>query len=104
MKKAALSVLAAACGVSIVACGPSKEEIEAREKAELDSIDAVEKAKADSIDAVEKTRTDSLSAIETTGNVIVDSLQKPIMQHPREKDFLPPKQVWMRPRKVIIIK
>lgn len=53
MKKV-LSILAvAALSASFVACGPSKEEIEAKEKLKQDSIAAVEKQMADSIAAVE---------------------------------------------------
>ena len=53
MKKVLSIVTIAAFSAVVVACGPSKEEIEAREKAKQDSIEAVEKAKQDSIAAVE---------------------------------------------------
>ena len=53
MKKVLSIVAVAALTVAFVACGPSKEEIEAREKAKADSIAAVEKAKQDSIAAAE---------------------------------------------------
>ncbi|MBK9283849.1 MAG: hypothetical protein IPM51_05955 [Sphingobacteriaceae bacterium] len=53
MKKVLSIVTVAALSAMFVACGPSKEEIEAREKAKQDSIAAVEKAKQDSIAAVE---------------------------------------------------
>jgi hypothetical protein len=53
MKKVLSIVAVAALSAAFVACGPSKEEIEAREKAKADSIAAVEKAKADSIAAAE---------------------------------------------------
>lgn len=53
MKKV-LSILAiAALSATFVACGPSKEQIEATEKAKQDSIAAVDKMKQDSIAAVE---------------------------------------------------
>jgi hypothetical protein len=53
MKKVFSIIAVAALSAAFVACGPSKEEIEAREKAKADSIAAVEKAKADSIAAAE---------------------------------------------------
>jgi hypothetical protein len=53
MKKVLSIVAVAALSAAFVACGPSKEELEAREKAKNDSIAAVEKAKADSIAAAE---------------------------------------------------
>jgi hypothetical protein len=53
MKKVLSIVAVAALTAAFVACGPSKEEIEAREKAKADSIAAVEKAKQDSIAAAE---------------------------------------------------
>ena len=53
MKKVLSIVAVAALSAAFVACGPSKEELEAREKAKADSIAAVEKAKQDSIAAVE---------------------------------------------------
>jgi hypothetical protein len=53
MKKVLSIVAVAALSAAFVACGPSKEEIEAREKAKADSIAAVEKAKADSMAAAE---------------------------------------------------
>ncbi len=53
MKKVLSIVAVAALSAAFVACGPSKEEIEAREKAKADSIAAVEKAQQDSIAAAE---------------------------------------------------
>ena len=53
MKKVLSIVAIAAMSAAFVACGPSKEEIEAREKAKADSIAAVEKQKQDSIAAAE---------------------------------------------------
>jgi hypothetical protein len=53
MKKVLSIVAIAALSATFVACGPSKEEIEAKEKLKQDSIAAVEKMKQDSIAAVE---------------------------------------------------
>ena len=53
MKKVLSIVAVAALSVAFVACGPSKEEIEKREKEKQDSIAAVEKSKQDSIAAAE---------------------------------------------------
>ncbi len=53
MKKVLSIITVAALSATFVACGPSKEEIEAKEKAKADSIAAVEKMKQDSIAAVE---------------------------------------------------
>ena len=49
MKKVLSIIAIAATSAVFVACGPSKEEMEAKEKAKQDSIAAVEKAKQDSI-------------------------------------------------------
>ncbi len=46
MKKVLSIVAVAALSVAFVSCGPSKEELEAKEKAKVDSIDI---AKIDSI-------------------------------------------------------
>ena len=62
MKKVLSIIAVAALSATFVACGPSKEEIEAREKAKADSIAAVEKMKQDSIAAVEKAKQDSIAA------------------------------------------
>jgi F0F1-type ATP synthase membrane subunit b/b' len=53
MKKVLSIIAVAALSTAFVACGPSKEEMEKREKEKSDSIAAVEKAKQDSIAAVE---------------------------------------------------
>jgi hypothetical protein len=69
MKKVLSLIAVAALTATFVACGPSKEELEAAEKAKADSIAAValadslaNAAKADSIAAVEKAAADSLAA------------------------------------------
>jgi len=51
MKKVLSVVAVAAVSASFVACGPSKEEMEKRDKDRKDSIAAVEKTKQDSIAA-----------------------------------------------------
>ena len=51
MKKVFSMIAVAAFATAVVACGPSKEEMERREQAKQDSIAAVEKAKQDSIAA-----------------------------------------------------
>ncbi len=74
MKKL-LSLLVIAGMAALVACGPSAEELAAKEKAKqdsiakaqrevaiADSIAAVETAKADSIAAVAKAKEDSIAA------------------------------------------
>ncbi len=53
MKKVLSIVAVAAISATFVACGPSKEEIEAAEKRKADSIAAVDKQKQDSILAAE---------------------------------------------------
>jgi regulator of protease activity HflC (stomatin/prohibitin superfamily) len=49
MKKVLSIVAVAALSAAFVSCGPSKEELEAREKAKADSIAAVAQAQADSL-------------------------------------------------------
>jgi hypothetical protein len=49
MKKVLSIVAVAALSAAFVSCGPSKEEIEAREKQKADSIAQVEQAAADSL-------------------------------------------------------
>ena len=49
MKKVLSIVAVAALSAAFVSCGPSKEEIEAKEKAKADSIAAVAQAQADSL-------------------------------------------------------
>lgn len=51
MKKVLSLIAVAAMSTAFVACGPSKEEMEKREKEKQDSIAAVEKTKQDSIAA-----------------------------------------------------
>ncbi len=53
MKKVLSIIAVAALSATFVACGPSKEEIEAKEKLKADSIAAVDKMKQDSIAAIE---------------------------------------------------
>jgi hypothetical protein len=53
MKKVLSIIAVAALSTAFVSCGPSKEEMEKREKLKSDSIAAVEKAKQDSIAAAE---------------------------------------------------
>ncbi len=77
MKKTMYLVVATIAGIAIVSCGPSKEEIEAREKAKADSIAAVEKAKADSIaaaEAAEKAKADSIAKADSARKA--DSIAK----------------------------
>ncbi len=64
MKKV-LGILALAGMVAIVACGPSAEELAAKEKAKQDSIAAAqaEQARLDSIAAAEQAVQDSLAAV-----------------------------------------
>ena len=49
MKKVLSIVAVAALSAAFVSCGPSKEELEAREKAKADSIAAVAQQQADSL-------------------------------------------------------
>jgi len=74
MKKVLSLIAVAALTATFVACGPSKEELEAAEKAKADSIAAValadslaNVAKADSIAAAEKAVADSLAAAAAAG-------------------------------------
>ncbi|MCA0429739.1 MAG: hypothetical protein LCH32_04485 [Bacteroidetes bacterium] len=80
MKKVLSIIAVAALSATFVACGPSKEEIEAREKAKADSIAAVEKMKQDSIAAVEaQAAADAAAAAEKAkadSARIADSLAK----------------------------
>ncbi len=80
MKKVLSIIAVAALSATFVACGPSKEEIEAREKAKADSIAAVEKMKQDSIAAVEaQAAADAAAAAEKAkadSTRIADSLAK----------------------------
>lgn len=49
MKKVLSIVAVAALSVAFVSCGPSKEEIEAKEKMKADSVAAVAQQQADSL-------------------------------------------------------
>ena len=51
MKNVFSMIAVAAFATAVVACGPSKEEMERREQARLDSIAAVQQAQQDSIAA-----------------------------------------------------
>lgn len=53
MKKVLSIIAVAALSTAFVSCGPSKEEMEKREKDRTDSIAAADKIKQDSIAAVE---------------------------------------------------
>ncbi len=70
MKKVLSIVTIAAITAAFVACGPSKEEMEAKEKAKNDSIAAVEKAKQDSVAAAEA---EAAKVAEATAARIADS-------------------------------
>lgn len=70
MKKVLSLIAVAAMTTAFVACGPSKEEIEKREKEKNDSIAAVEKTKADSIAAAQAAEQ---AAMEANQNRIADS-------------------------------
>lgn len=70
MKKVLSIVTLAAMTAAFVACGPSKEEMEAAEKHKADSIAAVEKQKADSIAAAEA---EAAKAAEANAARIADS-------------------------------
>ncbi|MGZ3884040.1 MAG: hypothetical protein ACXVP0_07360 [Bacteroidia bacterium] len=70
MKKVLSIVTVAALTATFVACGPSKEEMEAREKAKADSIAAVEKQKTDSIQAAEA---EAAKAAEAAAARVADS-------------------------------
>ena len=79
MKKVLSIVAVAALSAAFVACGPSKEEIEAKEKAKADSIAAVEKAKTDSIAAAEAAAAEQAAAAEkmkADSIAMADSLAK----------------------------
>ena len=73
MKKVLSIVAVAALSAAFVACGPSKEELEAREKAKADSIAAVEKAKQDSIAAVEAEAAKAAEAAAAAAKAKADS-------------------------------
>lgn len=73
MKKVLSIVAVAALTTAFVACGPSKEEVEAAEKKKADSIAAVEKAKQDSIAAAEAQAAEAAKAAEAAAQAKADS-------------------------------
>lgn len=76
MKKV-FTLIAVAGMFSFVACGPSAEEIAAKEKAKQDSIAAAEAAKAEAEAARAKATADSLAAVEAAAareKAIADSI------------------------------
>ena len=77
MKKVLSIVAVAALTAAFVACGPSKEEIEAKEKAKADSIAAVEKQKTDSIASAEAAMAEAAAMAEKAkadSTAVADSL------------------------------
>jgi hypothetical protein len=72
MKNTLYLVVAIFTGIAIISCGPSKEEIEAREKL----IKDIENAKIDSILAMEVAS--SSATIETSAKTKADSMLKVI--------------------------
>lgn len=71
MKKV-LSILAvAALSAAFVSCGPSKEEIEAKEKAKADSVAAVAQQQADSLAKVAEA--EAMAASEAMAKMSADS-------------------------------
>jgi hypothetical protein len=79
MKKVLSIVAVAALSAAFVACGPSKEEIEAREKMKADSIAAIEKAKQDSIAQAEAAAQEAAAAAEKAkadSTAMADSMAK----------------------------
>jgi hypothetical protein len=75
MKKVLSIIAVAALSATFVACGPSKEEIEAKEKAKADSIAAVEKMKQDSIAAVEAEAAKAAEAAAAAEKAKADSIR-----------------------------
>lgn len=71
MKKVLSIVAVAALSAAFVSCGPSKEEIEAREKAKADSIAAVAQAQADSLAKVAEA--EAAAAAEAAAKMQADS-------------------------------
>jgi hypothetical protein len=72
--------------VAFVACGPSKKEKEAKEKAKQDSITSAEKAKkeADSLAAVER-KIDSLKQVKQDSIAKVDKKKAHSNKSPENK-------------------
>ncbi|MCE3225793.1 MAG: hypothetical protein K0S32_344 [Bacteroidetes bacterium] len=89
MKKVLSIVAIAALTAGFVACGPSKEEIEKREKEKADSIAAVEKAKQDSIAQAEADAAKAAAEAEARSKFVADSTHqadslakvKPVKKH-----------------------
>jgi hypothetical protein len=73
MKKVLSIVAIAALTAGFVACGPSKEEIEKREKEKADSIAAVEKTKQDSIAQAEADAAKAAAEAEVRAKAVADS-------------------------------
>lgn len=73
MKKVLSIVAVAALSAAFVSCGPSKEEIEAKEKAKADSIAAVAQAQADSLAKVAEAEAAAAAAAEATAKAAADS-------------------------------
>jgi len=73
MKKVLSMVAVAALSIAFVSCGPSKEEIEKKEKEKADSIASVEKAKQDSIANVEAMAAQAKEAQEAAEKAKADS-------------------------------
>ena len=73
MKKVLSIVAIAALTAGFVACGPSKEEIEKREKEKADSIAAVEKTKQDSIAQAEADAAKAAAEAEAKAKAQADS-------------------------------
>ncbi|MBC7695568.1 MAG: hypothetical protein H7141_09000 [Burkholderiales bacterium] len=71
MKKVLSIIAVAALSVAFVSCGPSKEEIEAKEKAKADSVAAVAQAQADSLAKVAES--EAAAAAEAMAKMSADS-------------------------------
>jgi hypothetical protein len=72
MKKVLSIIAVAALSAAFVSCGPSKEEIEAKEKAKADSVAAVAQAQADSLAKVAEA--EAAVAAEATAKMKQDSI------------------------------
>ncbi len=73
MKKVLSIVAVAALSIAFVSCGPSKEEIEKKEKDKADSIAAVEKQKQDSIANAEALAAEAAAATAAAAQKAADS-------------------------------
>jgi hypothetical protein len=71
MKKVLSIVAVAALSVAFVSCGPSKEELEAKAKAQADSIAAVAQAQTDSLAKVAEA--EAATAAEAAAKHVADS-------------------------------